>query len=46
MDLAKQATKSGSLSEFSMVFLNNSLSLPLGLALVIIFREPEYLHNS
>lgn len=46
MDLAKQATKSGNLSEFSMVLLNNSLSLPLGLALVLLFRETDYLHNS
>lgn len=46
MDLAKQATKSGSLNEFSMVLLNNSLSLPLGLALALIFKEPDYLYNS
>eukprot|EP00250_Pteridium_aquilinum_P029664 c39925_g1_i1 orf=386-1567(+) len=46
MDLAKQSTKSGNLSEFSMVLLNNSLSLPLGLALVLLFRETDYLHNS
>lgn len=46
MDLAKQATKSGNLSEFSMVLLNNVLSIPLGLALVLLFRETDYLHNS
>eukprot|EP00249_Psilotum_nudum_P013022 c24109_g1_i1 orf=563-1762(-) len=46
MDLAKQATKSGTLNEFSMVLLNNSLSLPLGFALMLIFNEAEFLYNS
>ncbi|KAK6924252.1 Sugar phosphate transporter domain [Dillenia turbinata] len=36
MDTAKQATKSGNLSEFSMVLLNNTLSLPLGILLTSI----------
>ncbi|EFJ24633.1 hypothetical protein SELMODRAFT_442412 [Selaginella moellendorffii] len=43
MDTAKQATKSGNLGEFSMVLLNNSLSLPLGLVLILLFNEIEYL---
>ncbi|XP_072965438.1 GDP-mannose transporter GONST1 isoform X1 [Typha angustifolia] len=43
MDTAKQVTKSGNLNEFSMVFLNNTLSLPLGLLLVLVFNEVEYL---
>ncbi|MCO5567387.1 hypothetical protein L7F22_021077 [Adiantum nelumboides] len=46
MDLAKQSTKSGTLSEFSMVLLNNSLSLPLGLALILLFKETDYLQTS
>ncbi|XP_051120709.1 GDP-mannose transporter GONST1 isoform X2 [Andrographis paniculata] len=43
MDTAKQVTKSGELNEFSMVMLNNSLSLPLGIFLVIAFNEVDYL---
>ncbi|KAL8143519.1 hypothetical protein V2J09_016551 [Rumex salicifolius] len=43
MDTAKQVTQSGTLNEFSMVMLNNTLSLPLGLLLVIIFKEADYL---
>ncbi|XP_039138513.1 GDP-mannose transporter GONST1 [Dioscorea cayenensis subsp. rotundata] len=43
MDTAKQVTKSGNLNEFSMVLLNNSLSLPLGVLLVILFNEVDYL---
>ncbi|MED6156391.1 GDP-mannose transporter gonst1 [Stylosanthes scabra] len=43
MDMAKQVTKSGNLSEFSMVLLNNTLSLPLGLFLIIVFNEVDYL---
>lgn len=43
MDTAKQVTKSGNLNEFSMVLLNNSLSLPLGLLLVYLFGEVDYL---
>ncbi|GLJ42521.1 hypothetical protein SUGI_0881480 [Cryptomeria japonica] len=46
MDEAKQQTKSGNLNEFSMVLLNNSLSLPLGLTLIIVFDEWEYLYSS
>ncbi|XP_078434158.1 golgi nucleotide sugar transporter 1 isoform X2 [Wolffia australiana] len=46
MDTAKQVTKSGSLNEFSMVLLNNSLSLPLGLLLVFIFGEVDYLSKT
>ncbi|KZV38199.1 hypothetical protein F511_40379 [Dorcoceras hygrometricum] len=43
MDTAKQVTKSGELSEFSMVLLNNSLSLPLGIFLIFVFKEVDYL---
>lgn len=43
MDTAKQVTQSGSLNEFSMVLLNNTLSLPLGLVLLLIFNEVDYL---
>lgn len=43
MDTAKQVTKSGELNEFSMVMLNNSLSLPLGVMLVFGFKEVDYL---
>ncbi|XP_068652348.1 GDP-mannose transporter GONST1-like isoform X1 [Aristolochia californica] len=46
MDTAKQATKSGNLNEFSMVLLNNVLSLPLGLLLVIAFNEVDYLSQT
>ncbi|KAH6774861.1 golgi nucleotide sugar transporter 1 [Perilla frutescens var. hirtella] len=43
MDTAKQVTKSGELNEFSMVMLNNSLSLPLGIFLILVFNEVDYL---
>lgn len=43
MDTAKQVTKSGHLDEFSMVLLNNTLSLPLGIVLVFLFNEVDYL---
>lgn len=46
MDVAKQQTKSGNLNEFSMVLLNNLLSLPLGLSLIIVSNEWEYLYSS
>ncbi|KAJ4842586.1 GDP-mannose transporter gonst1 [Turnera subulata] len=46
MDTAKQATKSGSLNEFSMVLLNNTLSLPLGIILVFVFKEVDYLSTT
>ncbi|KAK9096317.1 hypothetical protein Sjap_021814 [Stephania japonica] len=46
MDTAKQATKSGSLNEFSMVLLNNMLSLPLGILLIFAFNEVDYLINT
>ncbi|KAH9324380.1 hypothetical protein KI387_004558, partial [Taxus chinensis] len=46
MDKAKQQTKTGNLNEFTMVLLNNSLSLPLGLILIIVFAEWEYLYAS
>ncbi|WJX34684.1 GDP-mannose transporter gonst1 [Trifolium repens] len=43
MDTAKQYTKSGNLNEFSMVLLNNTLSLPLGIFLTVVFNEVDYL---
>ncbi|XP_061346862.1 GDP-mannose transporter GONST1-like [Gastrolobium bilobum] len=43
MDTAKQVTKSGNLNEFSMVLLNNTLSLPLGIFLIAVFNEVDYL---
>lgn len=43
MDTAKQFTKSGNLNEFSMVLLNNTLSLPMGIILIFIFNEVDYL---
>ncbi|KAJ8769161.1 hypothetical protein K2173_000936 [Erythroxylum novogranatense] len=46
MDTAKQVTKSGSLNEFSMVLLNNTLSLPLGIILILVFHEVEYLSTT
>ncbi|KAL6563736.1 GDP-mannose transporter gonst1 [Orobanche gracilis] len=46
MDTAKQVTKSGDLNEFSMVMLNNSLSLPLGIFLMFVFNEVDYLSQT
>ncbi|KMT05094.1 hypothetical protein BVRB_7g172480 [Beta vulgaris subsp. vulgaris] len=46
MEKAKQLTKSGSLNEVSMVLLNNSLSLPFGLILILIFDEWTYVRNA
>uniref|UniRef100_A0A5B6ZJR7 Sugar phosphate transporter domain-containing protein n=1 Tax=Davidia involucrata TaxID=16924 RepID=A0A5B6ZJR7_DAVIN len=46
MDTAKQVTKSGNLNEFSMVLLNNTLSLPLGILLVFVFNEVDYLSRT
>lgn len=46
MDVAKQATKSGQLNEFSMVLLNNVLSLPLGILLTVAFNEVDYLSKT
>lgn len=46
MDTAKQVTKSGNLNEFSMVLLNNTLSLPLGILLIVIFNEVDYLSRT
>ncbi|GMN33024.1 hypothetical protein TIFTF001_003921 [Ficus carica] len=42
MDTAKQFTKSGNLNEFSMVLLNNTLSLPMGIILIFIFNEATF----
>lgn len=46
MDTAKQVTRSGNLNEFSMVLLNNTLSLPLGLILIFVFNEVDYLSKT
>ncbi|XP_068647543.1 GDP-mannose transporter GONST1-like [Aristolochia californica] len=46
MDTAKEATKFGNLNEFSMVLLNNVLSLPLGVLLVFVFNEVDYLSQT
>ncbi|KAF8411702.1 hypothetical protein HHK36_004260 [Tetracentron sinense] len=46
MDTAKQVTKSGNLNEFSMVLLNNILSLPLGVLLIFVFNEVDYLSKT
>ncbi|KAJ6366296.1 hypothetical protein OIU77_002807, partial [Salix suchowensis] len=46
MDTAKHATKPGHLNEFSMVMLNNTLSLPLGLVLIFVFNEVDYLSRT
>ncbi|KAJ6733682.1 GDP-MANNOSE TRANSPORTER 1-RELATED, partial [Salix koriyanagi] len=46
MDTAKHATKSGNLNEFSMVMLNNTLSLPLGLVLIFVFNEVDHLSRT
>ncbi|KAI4345081.1 hypothetical protein L6164_012246 [Bauhinia variegata] len=43
MDTAKQVTKSGNLNEFSIILLNNTLSLPLGILLIFVFNEVDYL---
>ncbi|KAK6235016.1 hypothetical protein SCA6_010353 [Theobroma cacao] len=45
MDKAKQTTKSGSLNEVSMVLLNNLLSLPFAIFLIIVLNEWEYVIN-
>ncbi|KAH7836936.1 hypothetical protein Vadar_007595 [Vaccinium darrowii] len=46
MDTAKQFTKSGSINEVSMVLLNNLLSLPFAIVLILMFNEWEYVLNS
>ncbi|XP_057979972.1 GDP-mannose transporter GONST1 [Malania oleifera] len=46
MDTAKLVTKSGNLNEFSMVLLNNTLSLPLGVLLIFVFNEVDYLSKT
>ncbi|MQL83739.1 hypothetical protein Taro_016234 [Colocasia esculenta] len=46
MDTAKQVTKSGNLNEFSMVLLNNVLSLPLGILLLFLCDEVDYLSKT
>ncbi|XP_075634604.1 GDP-mannose transporter GONST2-like isoform X2 [Castanea sativa] len=46
MDEAKKSTRSGSLNEVSMVLLNNLLSLPFAIFLIILFGEWEYVINA
>ncbi|GBG65420.1 hypothetical protein CBR_g50780 [Chara braunii] len=46
MDKAKSATVSGELSKISMVMLNNTLSLPFGIALVLLTGETRELASS
>lgn len=46
MDKAKQLTRSGSLNEISMVLLNNMLSLPFAIFLIILFEEWKYVINA
>lgn len=46
MDTAKQSTKSGSLNEVSMVLLNNALSIPFAVILIIVFSEWEYVYQA
>ncbi|KAJ9146781.1 hypothetical protein P3X46_029008 [Hevea brasiliensis] len=45
MDKAKQSTRSGSLNEISMVLLNNLLSLPFAIFLILLFDEWAYVIN-
>ncbi|KAF3334591.1 GDP-mannose transporter GONST1-like protein [Carex littledalei] len=46
MDTAEQLTKSGSLNKISMVLLNNALSIPFAIILILLFDEWEYVYNS
>ncbi|XP_074302278.1 GDP-mannose transporter GONST1-like isoform X1 [Silene latifolia] len=46
MDTAKKVTRSGNLNKFSMVLLNNTLSLPLGVVLIYLFDEVDYLYET
>ncbi|XP_072966359.1 GDP-mannose transporter GONST1-like [Typha angustifolia] len=46
MDTAKQSTRSGSLNEISMVLLNNSLSIPFAVLLIVLFNEWEYVYHA
>ncbi|KAI5675023.1 hypothetical protein M9H77_05973 [Catharanthus roseus] len=46
MDRAKQLTKSGSLNEVSMVLLNNSISLPFAILLILVSNEWHYVINA
>ncbi|KAL8146026.1 GDP-mannose transporter GONST2-like [Apium graveolens] len=46
MDKAKLMTESGSLNEVSMVLLNNMLSLPFGIFLILLFSEWDYVINT
>ncbi|KAK3035423.1 hypothetical protein RJ639_032848 [Escallonia herrerae] len=45
MDKAKLMTKSGCLNEVSMVLLNNLLSLPFAVFLILLFDEWDYVTN-
>ncbi|KAK6935747.1 Sugar phosphate transporter domain [Dillenia turbinata] len=46
MDKAKNFTSSGSLNEVSMVLLNNILSLPFAIILILLFDEWNYVINA
>ncbi|KAF8010383.1 hypothetical protein BT93_J1114 [Corymbia citriodora subsp. variegata] len=46
MDKAKLLTRSGSLNEVSMVLLNNLLSLPFAIFLILLFGEWQYIVNT
>ncbi|WOL18671.1 GDP-mannose transporter GONST1 isoform X1 [Canna indica] len=46
MDTIKQSSASGSFSELSMVLLNNLLSIPLAVFLIILFNEWEYVYKA
>ena len=46
MDEAKAASKTGTISEFTMVLLNNSLSFPPAIILILLFGEVNYVINS
>lgn len=46
MDTAKAATRSGTISEFSMVLLNNALSFPPAIVMILAFGEYEFILKS
>lgn len=46
MDTAKAATRSGTISEFSMVLLNNALSFPPAIVMILAFGEYDFILKS
>lgn len=46
MDSAKAASKTGQISEFSMVLLNNALSFPPAIVLILLFGEMRFIVQS